>query len=152
MADQEDIKREVARLRQHARDIQELARWLLENGEKLDEVPYASLHTTGTLYCTEYKDGAYDEIDIEKSKKNISKIARVFGTADKEFNYDSLDVTKKFGKGDTVKLRATVNREAVCTKKVVKKTYVKHTSDGYWSEEVEWDCTTPSILALTDER
>jgi len=146
MADSENVQYEVEKIRQHATDLLVYAQWLSEKGEQLDTLPYSSCYKTFSMYCNVYKDDDYNKLDIVESKKALRKIVRVFGKATKKFNYDSLDVEKEFGSG-TVKLQASVNRETVCEKKVVKRTYVKHTSDGYWNEEVEWDCKDPSILA-----
>lgn len=147
MADQEYVNEQVDRLRGMAMDLLIFADWLKAHGAELDEIPYVSDYQRFHIYPNKRDDEG--NLDVVATQVAISKVAKTFGKATKDFRYDSLEVAKDFG--NNLKLIASVEREAVCTKTVKSREYVKHTSDGYWKEDVEWDCHTPSILALDDK-
>jgi hypothetical protein len=87
-----------------------------------------------------------DEVD---PKVQLQRAARVLGRADKNFQYSTFELTKKFG--DYIKLKFSCDREKVCrkvvtgTKQVQKRVYVDIPNEFVNVEEVEWICDEPLL-------
>lgn len=150
MGTYKECERLAADIRQRAADLELLAQFIETEGVKLPSLPWMSRNESHTVWLTEsssYRDVYGDwrsKVDEPATKQNVKKFLDVVGNCDKEYTDHSLVITKKIG--STVSIKGTMDREAICKKIVKKREYVKHTSDGYWKEDVEWDCETPSLI------
>lgn len=149
-----ECNRTAEKLRANAAGMLEMADFIEKRGVKLPDLPWIPSTRDFLIYLNvnEYPqnaDGTQDYsnpvMNEEKTAAKIKEFVAACGKVEKEFMDKDLKVKKTFG---AVSLTGTVNRQLVCTKKVVKKEWVPNTSEGYWKEEVEWDCVNPSILAL----
>lgn len=128
-----------------AKDLHSLATFLYNNA---DELPPANTPQEVKFYA--FPNG--------ENKEELSRIAHVLGTFEKDATDSCYHLTKKFG-GD-VSLNFVFIRDYVCTPHVVGTKTVRklkpsvtsqHTDDDYEEVEediIEWDC--PSLLSPTE--
>jgi hypothetical protein len=149
MATKEDVIEAVENLDSLIADLKQLRHFLDTEGQLLPSVPWISPYETYNVWLTSSEsyrdeDGNWkSKIDEDKTKQNIKEFLAAVGNCEKEYSGPTLTIQKKFGK---VTLEGNVNREVVCTKRVVKREFVEHKEPGYWREDYEWDCNEPSLL------
>jgi hypothetical protein len=140
-------------LRERAAGLLELAAFIETEGVRLPDLPYIDREALIYVWLTKsdsYKDedGKWQSrMNESGTKANIRRFLEAVGTCEKDYRGDRLEIKKRFG---NVSLIGNVNREVACRKTEVKKVWVEP-SKGYFREEVEWDCDTPSLLALVKE-
>jgi hypothetical protein len=144
------------KLREQAADLETMADWIESEGVKLEDLPWMPSARTFQVWLTDsrsFKDehGNYQsELNKDATKANIRRFLRAVGSCDKQFENDKLRIRKVFGK--TVILEGAVDRSIACKKIVKEKKWVEaQVIQGYYDEKVEWDCETPSLLALVKE-
>lgn len=147
--------RTAEKLRENAAGMLELADFIEKRGVKLPDLPYISTESNYHVFLTENTYPTDEKgllawnnptLNEEATAKKVKQFVAACGNVEKEFGDTELKVRKSFG---TVKLTGTVNRQLVCTKKVVDKEWVpEYKVEGHYKEKVEWDCINPSLLAL----
>lgn len=113
------------------------------------ELPKPYLTFTEYVNVYDYTKPDYP-LDYEASKAKLKRFVRALGSCEKNWGSSDLSVTKRIGK---IRLNFLVNREAVCTKKVVgtkkrpKTAYVEIPNEYVEEEVVEWVCDDVALLS-----
>lgn len=142
--------------RKLANDIRDFADFV---EAKAAEMPYTSFDVSARCYITQTdyveKPKANPDdptewdtvVNEEETKERLAQFLNAVGSCEKEYNGDSLRITKKFGQA---KVLGIVNREITCKRKVVGTKIEPAVSYPEREVEVyEWECDdSPSLLAI----
>lgn len=149
MATYKECAEMAQNIRERITDLEKLAQFIEDHGVELPSLPWIDRRESFSVWLTETKSYRDDNgewqtaINEEATKENVRKFLSAVGNSEKEYTNHSVTIRKSFG---NVTLVGLLDREVVCKKIVKSREYVKHSSDGYWKEDVEWDCATPSLV------
>lgn len=130
----------------YADQLEDLRRVMLTEGFDL---PYTAVSTyfvaTEHNYSQEFESRGYidEKASLAKLRRMSAALRSLGAKIDKSYTNDYFYVYGTFPSG--LKITLSVDRGAVCEKKVVGKEWVEPAT-GYYKEIVEWDCTPVSIL------
>ena len=126
-------------------ELRELADFIESRGHMLPG--YVSVSASAALYLsdTDYKrnpeTGEYEStLNEEKTKQNLKRALVAFGSCEKEYREDRIEIRKK-NSFDRVMLRGTVDRSVACKRVVVgQELQPAAFVQAKLVDKVEWQC------------
>ena len=143
-----EAARQLRKRYTYADQMEDLRRvYLLEGFELPFSVGSMYFFATVRNYTDEFKASDYIDVkeSLRKMRRMVATIRSNFRDVEikKEYTDTAFAVDCVFPSG--LKIRISVDRAVVCTKKVVGTEYVTP-QKGYTRDIVEWDCTPVSLL------
>lgn len=117
--------------------LRELADFIRDHGVELPcDLTFSSAYNF--LYDS-------DGMTARQKARKTAKVLAKGGKAEKKFDGNYLELTRKFG---PIKVEINVAREVVCEKRVVDRIeHPERVLKAYTEEVVEWDCIDPLLKA-----